>query len=151
MLLLPQSNNNNCISNRALMGKLSAPSENTRGEEGYESFFRRLDCIRVLIVVAAITLAVATFNLVVVMTNGVREASLYENMILWKKLLMGGGYYPGRSWNHKTFFEASNVGFDAKTIISKHLIFWFWWRTSNPSSPIADRILVLVPSPHAAL
>ena len=48
------------------MGKLSALySENTRGEEGYESFFRRLDCIRVLIVVAAITLAVATFNLVI--------------------------------------------------------------------------------------
>ena len=82
MLLLPQSNNNNCISILALIRKLSAASENTRGEEGYESFFRRLDCIRVLIVVAAITLAVATFNLVVVMTNGVREASLYENMIL---------------------------------------------------------------------
>ena len=50
------------------MGKLSAASENTRGEEGYESFFRRLDCICVLIVVAAITLAVATFNLVVILT-----------------------------------------------------------------------------------
>ena len=55
-------------------------SENTRGEEWYESFFRRFYCVRVLVVVAAVTLAVPMFNLVAKMTMMLRFVKNIEKV-----------------------------------------------------------------------